>query len=223
MFRLRLILASLLIVFTGRDVRADIVTFVINGQIGTATHSTLGVANNAAFTFEMQISDTTPDSDPHPFGGTFLGGLTTLTIPALGLIDAVLVDVTKLNITDNGASESFAFQSSDFNEVIIAVWTLGQNVIVDPNVFPFFGAGPIAPPDIAASNSPYDILGGTTVAFTGNRTISSIQVFTSGAGSGAQPVPEPSSLAMLGVVGLIGAVRRLRAGRWKPISADLGG
>lgn len=44
-----------------------------------------------------------------------------------------------------------------------------------------------------------------------------------GGGGTAQAVPEPSSLAMLGVVGLIGAVRRLRTGRWKPISANLGG
>lgn len=210
MIPLRLILAGLLVVLTGHNVQADIVTYVINGEIGTATHSTLGVANNAAFTFEMQISDATPDSDASPLGGTFLGGLTKLTIPALGLIDAVLVDVTKLNVTDNGASESFAFQSSDFSEVIFALWTLGQNVIVDPNVFPFFGAGPIAPPNIASSNSPYDILGGTTVAFTGNRTISSVQFFTSGAGGGAQPVPEPSSLAMLGLVGVAGAIRRFR-------------
>ena len=136
---------------------AEMVIFEFTGR----TQATIGGTffNDVAFEVTSTIDDSSVDQMPFQNGrGAFAGAVTTLSIPAAGINDAVSTNVTGVFQEDFGNSRFRLVDPSNFfGQAGLGVFFGQTGVILDPNsIAPF--AEPIPTPTSIEGGLPFQLL-----------------------------------------------------------------
>ena len=184
---------------------AEMVTFELTGRTQATVDNVF--YDDIAFEVTSTIDDSSVDQMPFQNGrGAFAGAVTTLSIPSLGIVDAVSTNVTGILQEDFGNTRFRLVDPSNFfGSAALGVSFETPGVIPDVNsINPF--AEPTPTPDNFEGGLQWQLLLGPNVTFNSVREVTAMN----GSGLLTLGVPEPTSFTMFTMGMLVVSLKRRR-------------